>query len=223
MKQIISKEDVGKAITDLTAQGKKPTLLAIHSALNHRGSMSTVVRLKAEIEAAAQPITDSPQGMEAFREVWALAVEEGRKQKEEKLAELRENLDALAAENERLEGAAMAAQSRTTEAEQAKSRAEAELHQFRIGVEAELKLARKDQAEANTLAADALRKLAEAQAAHTTRVAALQANLTDADRKAHEFELRLVRAEATLAAQAIQPATDELRKSKDTNKTPDKT
>jgi hypothetical protein len=45
-------------------------------------------------------------GLSRGGEMWALAVEEGRKQNEENLAGLCENLDALAAENERLERAA---------------------------------------------------------------------------------------------------------------------
>jgi hypothetical protein len=56
MKQIITNEEVSKAMADLATQGKKPTLSALHAALNNRGSMSTLVRLKAEIEAAAQPM-----------------------------------------------------------------------------------------------------------------------------------------------------------------------
>jgi hypothetical protein len=34
MKQVITKEDVSKAICDLTAQGKKTTIAAIHAALS---------------------------------------------------------------------------------------------------------------------------------------------------------------------------------------------
>jgi hypothetical protein len=110
MKQIITKEEVSKAIADLVGQGKKPTLAALHAALNNRGSMSTLVRLKAEIDAAAQPVADSADGLRAFREVWALAVDEGRQQQEAILLEVRESVKALAAENERFEGVAIAAQ-----------------------------------------------------------------------------------------------------------------
>ena len=142
MKQIITKEEVGKAILDLAGQGKKPTLAAVHAALNNRGSMSTLVRLKAEIEAAAQPVTDSPEGLKAFREVWALAVDEGRKQQDAVLVELRESVKALATENERLEGTALAAQNHAAEIEQAKSRAETELSRVKTHVEGELKQAK---------------------------------------------------------------------------------
>jgi chromosome segregation ATPase len=207
MKQIITKEEVGKAILDLASQGKKPTLAAVHAALNNRGSMSTLVRLKAEIEAAAQPVTDSPEGLKAFREVWALAVDEGRKQQEAVLVELRESVKALATENERLEGTALAAQNHAAEIEQAKSRAETELSRVKTHIEGEMKQAKTDLAEATTQAAGALQKLAESQAAHATQVAALQADLTTAVRKAHELELQFVRAEALLEAKGIQPAT----------------
>jgi hypothetical protein len=212
MKQLISKEEVGKVMVDLIAQGKKPTLAAIHSALNNRGSMSTVVRLKAEIEASAQANTESPEGLKAFREVWALAVNEGREQQEAVLVELRESVKALAAENERLEGTAIAAQNHAAELDQAKLLAETELSRVKTQVEGELKQARTDQAEATTQAAAALQKLSEGQAAHAIQVASLQADLNAAVRKAHELELHLVRAEALLEAQGIQPATAESRK-----------
>jgi len=221
MKQILVKEDVERAMADLSAKGRKTTLAALHAALDHRGSMSTLVRLKAEIEAAAQPVTDSPEGLKAFREVWALAVDEGRKQQDAVLVELRESVKALATENERLEGTALAAQNHAAEIEQAKSRAETELSRVKTHVEGEMKQAKTALAEATTQAAGALQKLAEAQAAHATQVAALQADLTAAVRKAHELELQLVRAVALLEAKGIQPATAESRKPKHTKETRD--
>jgi hypothetical protein len=180
MKQIISKEEVSKAILDLAGQGKKPTLAAVHAALNNRGSMSTLVRLKAEIEAAALPTTDSSEALKALREIWALAVDEGRKQQEVILGELRESLKTLAMENERLEGTSVAAQNHAFELELAKSRAETELSQATIHVEAELKEANNAFAEATIQAAGALQKLAEAQAANAAQVSALQTDLTAA-------------------------------------------
>ena len=216
MKQIITKEEVSRAIVDLVGLGKKPTLAALHAALNNRGSMSTLVRLKAEIEAAAQPVTDSPDALKAFRDVWALAVEEGRQQQESVLVELRESVRALAAENERLEGVAVAAQNHSGDLEEAKSLAELELSRFKTQVEGELKQARTAQAEATTQASGALQNLAEARAAHATQVATLQADLTAAVRKAHELELNVVRAEALLEAKGVQAATAAARKPKHT-------
>jgi chromosome segregation ATPase len=176
--------------------------------------MSTLVRLKGEIEAAAQPVTDSSDGLRAFREVWALAVDEGRQQQEGVLAECRESVQALTVENERLEGAAVAAQDRVAELEHAKSRAEAELSQVRIQVDGELKQARTAQAEATAQIAGAMRELAQDRASHAAQVGALQDDLTAAVRKAHEVELNLVRAEALLEATRMQSSTAEPRKSK---------
>ena len=214
MKQLITKEEVGKAVGDLVRQGKKPTLVALHAALNNRGSMSTLVRLRGEIEAAAQPMADSPDGLKAFREVWAMAVDEGRQQQEALLVEVQESVKALAVENDRLEGVAVAAQNLADEFDHAKTRAESELSQFKSQVEGELKQARTVQAEATTQAAAALQNLAEARAAHAAQVLALQDDLAAAVRKAHEHELNLVRAEALLEAKGIQPPMAEPRKSK---------
>jgi chromosome segregation ATPase len=214
VKQVITKEDISKSIQDLAGQGRKPTLAAIHAALNNRGSMSTLVRLKAEIDAETQPETDSPEGLKAFREVWALAVDEGRRQQEAVLAELRESIKALASENERLEGTAVAAQNRATELERAKSQAETALHELRAQVDGELKQARAASAEASTQAADALQKLTKAQTAHAAETAALRAEAASAVAKAHELELQLVRATALLEAKGIRPTTPESRKPK---------
>jgi chromosome segregation ATPase len=215
MKQVISKEEVAKAIGDLMQQGKKkPTLAAIHAALNHRGSMSTLVRLKNEIDAAAQPATDSPDGLKAFREVWALAVDEGRQQQEAVLVEVRETVKALAEENERLEGALVAAQNRADESDAARSRAETELHEFKAQVEGELKLARTAHAKASARAAEALQMLAADRAAHAVEVANLQQNLAAAVSKAHEMELKVVRAETLLGAKRTQASTVEAQPAK---------
>jgi predicted nucleic acid-binding Zn-ribbon protein len=204
MKQIISKEDVAKAISDLLAQGKKPTLAILHAALQHRGSMSTLVRLKAEVEAAAQPESDSPEALKAFREIWALAVDEGRIQQEAVTAELRGNLKALAAENERLEGTAIAAQERATELEHTASRAEAELNRIRAEQERQLSQAQAALVQASAQAAEALQKLSDVQAARSAEVAALQTELVGAVGRAHELELKLVRAQALLEAKGMK-------------------
>jgi hypothetical protein len=205
MKQVINKDEVGKAIQDLVGQGKKPTLAAVHAALNNRGSMSTLVRLKAEIEAAAQPVNDSADGLKAFREIWALAVDEGRRQQEAVVLELRESVKALAMENERLEGVVLAANNHVAEAEQAKTRAEAQLTQMKDQIDGELKQAKAALTEATAESANALKRLSELQASCAAHVAGLQAELTAAVRRAHDFELQLVRANALLEANEIQP------------------
>ena len=83
MKAIITKDDVAGAIEKLKASSKKTTLQAIHAALGNRGSISTLVKLKAEIEAGAVAVRDDEEGLKAFRDLWALAIEEGKKVKEE--------------------------------------------------------------------------------------------------------------------------------------------
>ena len=153
--------------------------------------MFTLVRIRAEVEAAAQPATDSPDALKAFREVWAWAVEEGRLQQEAAIADLRANLNTLATENERLEGTAIAAQNRAAELEQAASRAEAELNSVRTEKDRELSKSQAALVQAGSQAAEALQKLAEVQAARSTEVAALQADLASAVTKAHDLELKL--------------------------------
>jgi len=214
MKQILTKDEVAKTIQNLLGQGKKPTLATVHAAMNNRGSMSTLVRFKAEIDAAAQSQADSPDALKAFREVWALAVEEGRKQQNAVLADLRESVKALATENERLEGTAIAAQNHAGDLEDGRTRAERELQQIRARVDGELQQAKTAFSAASTQAADALQKLAEAQAAHAAQIATLQADVTSAVRKAHELELQLVRAKALLEAKSVKPPTPQSRKIK---------
>jgi hypothetical protein len=193
MKQIISKTDLEKAVGDLKNQGKKPTLAAIHALLGHRGSMSTLVKLKAELDAAAQPSTASVDGLKAFREVWALAVEEGRKQQETVVDELRESLRALASENERLEGTVIASQNQATEAEESKKHAVGEMSQLQAAVAA-----------ASKQAATALLQLSEAQAAHAAKLELLQSALDTTGKKCHELEMQLVRKDALLEAKDLQ-------------------
>lgn len=214
MKQVITKEEVGKAISDLVGQGKKATLAAVHAALGNRGSMSTLVRLKAEIEAAVQPTSDSSEGLRAFHEVWALAVEEGKKQQEAVVMELHENLKALATENERLEGIALAAQNQAAELEQAKSKTEAELKQIKNRTDDELNQAKTTLTEATAQAADALQKLAAVQASYATEIGTLQADLAAAVQSAHSMELKLVRSNALLEANGINPEAPASRKGK---------
>jgi chromosome segregation ATPase len=203
MKPVLTKEDVEQAMNRLAAQGKKPTLGALHAALDHRGSMSTLVRLKAEIDAEAQRLTDSPGALAAFREIWSLARSEGRKEQEQAVGGLGESLKSLAAENERLEGTIAAVQERATALERAKSHAETELQLLRTSTERDLSQATATMRDAGLQAAKALQELADARGAHAIQVAALQADLSNAQHKAHDLELQLVRARALLEANGM--------------------
>jgi hypothetical protein len=77
MKQVLTRDEVARAIKDLESHGKKVTCTSLHAALGNRGSMSTLLRLKAEIEGTPAPIADSPAALKLFREVWVSAVAEG--------------------------------------------------------------------------------------------------------------------------------------------------
>jgi Plasmid replication region DNA-binding N-term len=201
MKQIITKEEVSEAIRQLAGHGKKPTLLALHAALDNKGSMSTLVRLKAEIEAEALRMTDAPEALQAFREVWELARDEGRKVQEVALADARNSLQALAIENERLEGIVEAADKRASVLIEAKSIVDAELQSVRVGAEREVSRAADATRNSGFQAAKALQDLADARAGHARQVAALQADFMAAQSKAHDIELRLVRAGALREAE----------------------
>ena len=200
MKAILTADEVRKALNAFVAEGKKPTLAALHGALGHRGSMSTLVRLKAEIDEESQTLNDSPEAIKQFREIWALAVSEGRRQQDSVVSELREQMTALAAENERLEGANFAAITRAEELERAETRAQAELSNSRLRSEKELSDARAAIATASAHATTALEKLSEAQANHARQIGTLQAELAAAVQNAHSFELRLARTQALLEA-----------------------
>jgi small-conductance mechanosensitive channel len=202
MKQVLSKEEVAKAMGDMTSQGKRVTLNSLHAALNHRGSMTTLMRLKSELEIAAQPMgaVDSPEGLKTFREVWALAVDEGRKQQEAVISQLREDQKALAAENERLDGLATGAEARARDLEQAKSASDADLVEVRARLEQELKGVQATLLDATDQAKQALAKLTAEQAAHAEEVSALRRELISEVGKSHEMELELVRAKAHLEA-----------------------
>ena len=55
MKQVLSKEEVAKAMGDMTSQGKRVTLNSLHAALSHRGSMTTLMRLKSDSSSQRSP------------------------------------------------------------------------------------------------------------------------------------------------------------------------
>jgi chromosome segregation ATPase len=194
MKQVLDKELVKNAIEALKASGKKVTLVALHAALGNRGSMSTLVQLKAELESADQPDNDSEEGLKAFREVWALAREEGRRQQETVITDLQSDLKTLVLENERLEGAATAAANQVEEFKQTKLDSEAAL------ANAKSLLAKNQDAliQAGKETKVALEKVAAEQAAHHST----QQELAKAIQKAHALELEVVRFRTLLDAQA---------------------
>jgi len=197
MKQVLNQELVKKAVQDLKASGKKVTLIALHAALGNRGSMSTLVQLKTELESAEQPASDSDEGLKAFREVWSLAKEEGRRQQETVIADLQSDLKTLALENERLDGVATAAANQAEDFKQAKLEAEAAL------VKAKSLLAQNQEAliQAGKETKAALEKVASEQSAHQNT----QQELAKAIQKAHALELEVVRFRTLLDVQTGRP------------------
>ncbi len=173
MKQILTLEEVAKAIEGLKARGIKVTCTALHAALGNRGSMSTLLRLKSEVEGTTTPKTDSPDGLKAFRDLWELAVAEGRQLQEGTVVQLREELQALATENERLDGLAVEFQHATKAAEAERDRVLAE-HRTLQG----------DLLKATAEAKVLLEKLADERGNHGKEMAAVR-------QRVHELELEV--------------------------------
>jgi cell division protein FtsB len=193
MKQVLNKEEVAQAIAELGAKGKKPTLTMLHAALGNRGSLTTLVKLKAEIEAGTGQAPESSEALEAFRKVWRAALEEGQAHQEALVTEARETIKVVCAENERLDARVAAAEASVAQLKDAKSHAELELG--RVRGEAADELSR-----TKTALSDALQKLTAAQTAHAAEVSRLRSDLDAALMKAHNAELDLARAQARAQA-----------------------
>ena len=191
MKAVLTKEDVQKAIESLKKSGKKPTLASIHAALGNRGSITTLIKLKAEIEADSVHREDSEAGLKAFRELWDLAVEEGRRQKENELADMQQSIDAMLSESQTMEGQLAATTERMTELEAQRDSMVSELAKSNEQV---IAARAAGEQHAQKLAA-ALEKMGDMQVAHGSEISKLRDQLADVQVKAHETELKLARAE----------------------------
>src|SRR5581483_430769 len=202
MKQIVTKDDVARTMAELNARGKKPTLAALHAALGGRGSMTTLVRLKAEI-LDHQPSTESQEALISFREIWARALDEGRKEQEHSLCDLRETVAALTAECDRLHGVAMAAQNRATELQTKCSEGELENQRAQVRFQAEVSRLRDELDAARQQVSAALVRVTEIQEACHKELQSSRVELQSVRRVAHEFELNLTRAAALLEANGI--------------------
>lgn len=202
MRKILQKEDVAKVLATLTTEkGKKPTITAIHAALGNRGSLSTLVKLLAEIEAAERPATEAGDAVHAFREMWRLAMDEGQKEAEATIKELKAVQFTLCQENERLDGVASAAQEQLATLEKEKSDLAMECAQARAKFENQLAQAQAALAEANGRSSQAFEKLSQVQSAHATELAALRADRDAAIKAQHAAEVALAATNARLEAQ----------------------
>jgi len=200
MKQILKKEDVAKAMADLVANGKKPTLAAIHAALGNRGSTSTLIKLKTEIDTAANTVPDSDEALQSFREIWALAMEEGRKQNEVKVSELTANIKVVCQENERLEGEAIALKDQVASLEKEKSNLETGSAKVKAELESQLNQAQGALVEAGGHARKAFEQLAQTQSAHAAELTALRVERDSAMEKSRVTELELAVCKARMEA-----------------------
>jgi chromosome segregation ATPase len=116
MKQLVTKEEVASAIERLTTSGQKPTLAAIHATLG-RGSMTTLVRLKAELEQSPVEQPEAPEVLDHFRSIWTTAKSAGRSERDEELNRSAENLAAVLTDNDKLESAHAGITARLAEVE----------------------------------------------------------------------------------------------------------
>ena len=192
MKTILTRDDVAAAITKLKAAGKKATLKTIHAALDNRGSISTLVRLKAEVEAGAVAERDSEEGLRAFRDLWALAISEGKKVKEAEIAELREALDATADEAEKAQGETLAVRERLVAVEAQRDSLISDL----AAANAALTASRVDGSEHSTKIADVLERLAKLQETHAADRQRLEQEIRAEHDRAHKLEIELAKLQA---------------------------
>jgi chromosome segregation ATPase len=106
----ITKEDVRRVRDQLKAEGTKPTLDKIRAALGNIGSVTTIQGFKTELDEEEQAEKDSPEALQTFRDVWSMAVHEGRSQREVEVQDLKETIQALSDEVNRSDAEASASQ-----------------------------------------------------------------------------------------------------------------
>lgn len=199
MKPVIAKEDVVNAIEALTAERKKPTIAALHAFLGNRGSLTTLVRFKREIDAECASGNGSEQSLKAFRELWQLAAAEGRKQSQTEVADLLQTVDELAAENERLVGQLAETNQRLANMVRQRDELIGELSRASEQVTA----ARASGEQSACKLAAALDKLVSEQELHRSEMKEVNARLALAEQHTRRFEIELARAEGRLSSQAL--------------------
>jgi len=195
MQAVITKEDVAKALVELTEQGKRPSATAIRALLG-RGSLSTVIKLKSELEAGAIAAKESEEALRMFRSVWDMAFQEGRKHSHEELQTVRDDLLSSAAELGRLEGENALAVQQATDAKQQRESTLAELAHANEQVIA-ARAANETSANERAALSERISSLHET---HGRVVTELQLKIEAANERAHQLELELARALAVLEA-----------------------
>jgi chromosome segregation ATPase len=128
MKTVITKEDVEKAIEGLKSSGKTPTMAAIYAALGSRGSMTTICKIKAELDQPQQP-QPTEEAQQAFRNLWQQAYEAGRTSAAMQQQEFERALAVADTRIEELDGELVASKTLADDLEMARAALAADLAQ----------------------------------------------------------------------------------------------
>lgn len=187
-KSEIDLKQVEEAMATLSASGKEPTSTMVRALLG-KGSFSTILKHMRQVKGVAAASSDSAHALESFRQIWSEAVQAGRAQRDDEVADYEESLNALSVENDTLQGEIGA--SRAT-AEQASKKYEELLLRFN-NVNDALSRAREEAATNSGTLLDITEK-------HHHEIERIRKELTQAQSRAHEFELKSVAAEAKLEA-----------------------
>lgn len=180
----VTRQDVESAMEKLLAQGIYPSVAKILNITG--GSASTVNRLKREIQADQTPPLDSREAMEAFRGVWAKALQAGVDQGAKALEELEQDYSSVLEENERLEGRLVAAESRIEKYMQQRE----ELQSQVAAAQAQATDARRNSESDARRLAETLARLSALQDRHATECAQLRAQWEEASEKLRAADIR---------------------------------
>lgn len=188
---------MAKAMAILKQDGNQnPSLPAIRAAVGNKGSMSTIAGFKKELDDEALAAQDPPDALQAFRAIWAQAVQVGRAQRDSEVADLQELARELSSESKEFEGEATASRSAATAVTQ---KYEVSLVQLNRANEA-LIAARAD-AERNAT------KLVEVMEESRREADHLRNQLTAEKNRAHELELKLAHRASANEAPTNTPST----------------
>jgi DNA repair exonuclease SbcCD ATPase subunit len=196
-RSVLTLEEVEKALTTLRQkEGREPSTRALHAAVGNRGSMTTLLKMKRDLDKppGVAPGAD-PEQVAQFNALWAAAKTVGRAEREEEVRRLQEELDTVMAEAERMEGEIVEARQQGAEIAAVRDRLIAE----NAAAHQELTAARAAGEQQTQKTAAALERLSTLQAAHAQELSALGEQLRQAEKSQHETALSQARTEGQLA------------------------
>lgn len=196
MKQLVSRKDVERAIDELTKAGKKATIASIYASVGGRGSLTTILKLKNEIGADRNLEKDKAKVLEVFHQLWPLALDEARQECTAEIEDMRSTIQALANENEAMEGAASVHEDAIRKVADQRDSLMLELSATRANADQYVQ-----QLAATQEKMEALRE------AHESEGAKLQDDLKSERERNRELEIKCARAEAELgvAKEKVEP------------------